>query len=72
VPHVAKDVNEARTLHKLVREQDRQGALGHVQGERALERLAHGHVNESLEEIYARPGAAPRPWLPEVEEAPSA
>jgi succinate dehydrogenase / fumarate reductase, iron-sulfur subunit len=72
VPHVAKDVHEARTLRKLVREQDRQGALGHVQGEPALERLAHGHVNESLEEIYARPGAAPRPWLPEVEEAPSA
>jgi succinate dehydrogenase / fumarate reductase, iron-sulfur subunit len=72
VPHVAKDVNEARTLHKLVRDQDRQGALGHVQGERALERLAHGHANESLEEIYARPGAAPRPWLPEEKEEPPA
>jgi hypothetical protein len=57
-------VNEARTLHKLVREQDRQGALGHVQGEPALARLAHGHAGESLEEIYARPGAAPRPFLP--------
>jgi hypothetical protein len=66
---VAKDVGEARNLLKLVREQDRQGAMGHVQGEKALERLAHGHalVGESLEEIYARPNAAPRPYLPEGE-----
>jgi succinate dehydrogenase iron-sulfur subunit len=68
IPHTARDVNEARNLRKIVQGQDRQGALGHVQGERALERLAHGHVGEDLEEIYARPGAAPRPWLPEVEE----
>jgi hypothetical protein len=68
IPHTAKNVGEARTLRKLVREQDRSGALGHVQGEKALERLSHGHVEASLEEIYARPGAAPRPWLPEVEE----
>jgi succinate dehydrogenase / fumarate reductase iron-sulfur subunit len=72
VPHTARDVNEARNLRKVVGEQDREGALGIVQGERALERLAHGHIDASLEEIYARPGAAPRPWLPEVEEeAPS-
>jgi succinate dehydrogenase / fumarate reductase, iron-sulfur subunit len=63
-PHVAKDVNEARNLRKLVREQDRGGALGHVQGEHALAKLAHGNAGESLEEIYARPGAAPRPFLP--------
>jgi succinate dehydrogenase iron-sulfur subunit len=68
IPHTAKDVGEARNLRKLVREQDRQGALGHVQGEKALERLSHGHIEASLEEIYARPNAAPRPWLPEVEE----
>ena len=67
-PHVAANVGEARNLHKLVREQDRQGALGHVQGEHALAKLDHGHAGESLEEIYERPGAAPRPWLPEVEE----
>ena len=67
-PHVAKDVNEARNLRKLVREQDRQGALGHVQGEHALAKLDHGHADETLEEIYDRPGAAPRPWLPEAEE----
>ena len=71
IPHAAKDVSEARNLRKLVREQDRGGALGHVQGEHALERLAHGHAlgGETLEEIYARPNAAPIPWLPEVEEA---
>jgi hypothetical protein len=63
-PHVAADVNEARNLRKIVQEQDRGGALGHVQGERALARLAHGNAGESLEEIYARPNAAPRPFLP--------
>jgi len=68
VPHSARDVDEARNLRKVVNEQDRLGAQGIVQGERALDRLAHGHANESLEEIYERPGAAPRPWLPEVEE----
>lgn len=68
-PHVAKDVGEARNLRKLVHEQDRLGAAGHVQGEHALERLAHGHTGgeEELEAIYARPGAAPRPYLPEDE-----
>ncbi|HUZ16475.1 MAG TPA: 4Fe-4S dicluster domain-containing protein, partial [Gaiellaceae bacterium] len=71
IPHTAKDVGEARNLRKLVREQDRGGMLGHVQGEHALERLAHAHAlgGETLEEIYARPNAAPKPWLPEVEEA---
>jgi hypothetical protein len=64
-PHVARDVNEARNLRKLVHEQDRSGALGHVQGERALARLAHGHTGEeSLEEIYSRQGAFARPYLP--------
>ena len=38
-PPVARDVAEARNVHKLVRAQGRQGALGHVQGERALSRL---------------------------------
>ena len=44
--------------------------LGHVQGERALARLAHGHTGEeTLEEIYDRPGAFHRPYLPD--EAPA-
>src|SRR5215217_6691792 len=42
-PHVAEEVNEARALHELVRAQDRQGALGIVQGERALARIEQGH-----------------------------
>src|SRR5438034_594773 len=61
IPHTAKDVNEARNLRKVVREQDRQGALGHVQGEHALAKLDHGYQPESLEEVYERPGAAPTP-----------
>ena len=40
-PHVAEDVGEARRLYNLVKEQDRPGALGHVQGERALARIEH-------------------------------
>ena len=67
-PHVAKDVSEARNLRKLVQEQGRGGAAGHVQGEQALAKLDHGYQPESLEEIYDRPGAAPRPWLPDVQE----
>jgi len=39
--HVAADVDEARALHELVREQGREGALGIVQGERALARIEH-------------------------------
>jgi succinate dehydrogenase / fumarate reductase iron-sulfur subunit len=70
-PHTAKDVGEARNLRKVVRGQGRDGALGIVQGERALAHLAHGTAGEGLEEIYARPGAAPRPYLPE-QEAPAA
>jgi succinate dehydrogenase / fumarate reductase iron-sulfur subunit len=70
-PHVARDVSEARNLRKIVQDQDRQGAIGHVQGERALARLAHGHVGEeSLEQIYERQGAFARPYLPP--EAPTA
>jgi succinate dehydrogenase / fumarate reductase, iron-sulfur subunit len=40
-PHVADKVDQARALHKLVHEQGRAGAIGIVQGERALARLAH-------------------------------
>ena len=38
-PHVAENVREARGLYDLVKEQDRNGALGIVQGERALRQL---------------------------------
>jgi succinate dehydrogenase / fumarate reductase iron-sulfur subunit len=40
-PHVADKVDQARALHKLVQEQGRAGAVGIVQGERALARLDH-------------------------------
>jgi succinate dehydrogenase / fumarate reductase iron-sulfur subunit len=63
-PHVAKDVKEARRLHDVVRDQGRNGFTGIVQGERALARLAHGHTGEeSLDEIYERPGAFHRPFI---------
>jgi hypothetical protein len=66
-PHVAKDVRESRRLYDLtVRESDRRGYAGIVQGERALGRLAHGHSgDETLEEIYERPGSFKRPFLPD-------
>ena len=66
-PHVAKDVKESRGLYDITGQQGREGFAGIVQGERALGRLAHGHGvgSESLEEIYARPGAFKRPFIPE-------
>ena len=38
-PHVAKDVDQARALYDLVKQQGRDGAAGIVQGEKALERI---------------------------------
>ena len=61
-PHVAKDVKEARRLHELVAQQDRQGYLGIVQGEAALAKLAHGH-HEGERDPYG-PGSFPRPFIP--------
>src|SRR4051794_17290266 len=63
-PHVAERVKEARRLYDVVKTQGRDGALGIVQGERGLARLSHGHDGTELEEIYARPNAQPRPYLP--------
>jgi hypothetical protein len=42
IPHVAKDVQEARALYEVVKSQDRAGAAGIVQAEKALARLDHG------------------------------
>jgi succinate dehydrogenase / fumarate reductase iron-sulfur subunit len=67
-PHVAKDVREARRLYDMtVRDaDDLRGFEGIVQGERAIAKLAHGHTGEeSLEEIYDRPGAFHRPFIAE-------
>ncbi|MDQ2982354.1 MAG: succinate dehydrogenase/fumarate reductase iron-sulfur subunit [Actinomycetota bacterium] len=61
-PHVAKDVQEARALHDLLRGQGRAGALGIVQGERALARIEHtdaGGARRDAPEIT--PGEEPVP-----------
>jgi succinate dehydrogenase / fumarate reductase iron-sulfur subunit len=64
-PHVAKDVKEARRLYDLTMQEGVRGYQGIVQGEHALARLAHGHTGEeTLEQIYERPGAFARPYLP--------
>ena len=60
-PHVAKDVKEARRLHELLSQQDRQGYRGIVQGEAALAMLAHGH-HEGERDPYG-PGSFPRPYI---------
>jgi Fe-S oxidoreductase len=60
-PHVARDVGEARALHRLTQEQDRQGFLGHVQGEHALSKLVHGY--DAGRDPYG-PGSFPKPYLP--------
>ena len=70
-PHVARDVDEARTCTSSSTSRAGSGALGIVQGEHALGKLDHGYEAETLEEIYERDGAAPRPWLPEGEETPA-
>jgi hypothetical protein len=59
-PHVADRVKEARALHNLVRDQGRNGALGIVQGERALARIEHteaGGVRRDVPEVT--PGEPP-------------
>jgi succinate dehydrogenase / fumarate reductase iron-sulfur subunit len=71
-PHVAKDVKESRRLADITTgDNGLRGFSGIVQGEKALGRLAHGHGvgSETLEEIYNRPGAFKRPYLPEDEGA---
>jgi heterodisulfide reductase subunit C len=52
--HVAADVGESRALRNLVREQGRDGALGIVQGERALariERTDEGSARRDVPEV---------------------
>jgi hypothetical protein len=63
-PHVAKNVKESRRLYELTTQSGPKGYMGIVQGERALGRLEHGHAGEeTLAEIYERPGAYPRPFI---------
>jgi hypothetical protein len=59
---VAEGVKESRALFDLVKQQGRDGALGIVQGERALSRLEHepgvdGHG--SRDQADATPGEEP-------------
>src|SRR3712207_9427902 len=61
-PHVADRVHEARMLRELVQTQGRGGALGHVQGERALARIEPtdaGGARRDVPEIT--PGEEPVP-----------
>ncbi len=60
-PHVAKDVSESRALYDLVKSQRLDGAVGIVQGERALGRLEHGHGGAERDP-YGE-GSFPRPFI---------
>ena len=70
-PHVAKDVNEARALYDLVKEQGREGAQGIVQGEQALGHLEPEGHGDGPREPYGE-GSFARPYLPEEKEGESA
>jgi hypothetical protein len=61
---VAVAVDESRNLHKLVREQDHEGAAGIVQGEAALAHLSEGYDHER--DPYGE-GSFPKPYLPAEE-----
>jgi succinate dehydrogenase / fumarate reductase, iron-sulfur subunit len=59
-PHVAKNVQEARALHELLRSQGRDGAAGIVQGERALARIEHTeHGGAQRDAPAVTPGEQP-------------
>ena len=66
-PHVAEGVKESRALYEIVKQQDRQGALGIVQGERALSRIEHHgpaaggseHGHGSRDQADVSPGEEP-------------
>jgi succinate dehydrogenase / fumarate reductase iron-sulfur subunit len=61
-PHVAERVEESRALYDIVKLQGRDGALGIVQGERALSRLEHTHGG-AARDPYGE-GSFPRPFIP--------
>ena len=61
-PHVAEGIKESRALYDIVKSQDRQGAMGIVQGERALSRLEHASGVEghgSRDQADVTPGEEP-------------
>jgi succinate dehydrogenase / fumarate reductase iron-sulfur subunit len=59
-PHVAKDVGEARALYDIVKSQEREGAAGIVQGEKALSRLEFEHDGADERDPYGEE-SFPRP-----------
>jgi hypothetical protein len=63
-PHVAAEVEESRELYDLVKTQGRDGALGIVQGEKALGRIEYGHGHESSDRHPYEEGSFPLPHLP--------
>jgi hypothetical protein len=67
-PHVAKHVEESRALFDLVKEQERNGAAGIVQSEKALSRLELHEDGEEPRDPYGE-GSFPRPILPEKDAA---
>ena len=71
-PHVAAEVGESRALFDLVKEQGRDGALGIVQGEKALGRVEqHREAEADGHRDPYGPGSAPRPYLPDEEPEPA-
>jgi hypothetical protein len=67
---VAAEIGESRALFDLVKAQGRDGALGIVQGERALMHLEHHRESggEHARTPYDDPDSAPRPYLPSEKE----
>jgi succinate dehydrogenase / fumarate reductase iron-sulfur subunit len=61
-PHVAEEVDEARQLYNIVKQQGRDGALGIVQGEHALSRIEFSEAagaRRAAPEV--QPGVEPPP-----------
>jgi succinate dehydrogenase / fumarate reductase iron-sulfur subunit len=67
-PHVAAEVEESRALYDLVKSQDRNGAAGIVQGEKALGRIESHHEASEGRDPYNEADSAPRPFLPSERE----
>jgi succinate dehydrogenase / fumarate reductase iron-sulfur subunit len=61
-PHVAKDVDEARALYDIVKQQGRQGAEGIVQAEKALMHLEFDTGTGTIDP-YGE-GSFPKPRMP--------
>ena len=65
---IVPDVDESRALFNLVKDQGRDGAAGIVQGEKALQHLAHqGESVDGPSHPYDDPRSFPKPYLPEEE-----